>query len=86
VVCAVSLVGQWADEAAQRTNGSLRILQYHGSGRYKYTAQQLARDYDGEALRLRELRVVMLCLRRYRGSLDSSCCSANAYLPVDASC
>jgi hypothetical protein len=44
----VSLVGQWADEAAQRTNGSLRILQYHGSGRYKYTAQQLAKDYDGE--------------------------------------
>ncbi|WIA10185.1 hypothetical protein OEZ85_010388 [Tetradesmus obliquus] len=46
VVCAVSLVGQWADEAAARTNGSLRILQYHGSGRYKYTAAQLAADYD----------------------------------------
>jgi hypothetical protein len=29
-------------------NGSLRILQYHGSGRYKYTAQQLAKDYDGK--------------------------------------
>jgi SNF2 family DNA or RNA helicase len=49
VVCAVSLVGQWADEAAQRTNGSLRILQYHGQGRYKYTAKKLASDYDGEA-------------------------------------
>jgi hypothetical protein len=37
---------------AQRTNGSLRILQYHGSGRYKYTAQQLAKDYDGECKEL----------------------------------
>jgi len=54
VVCAVSLVGQWADEAARRTDGSLRILQYHGSGRYRYSADKLARDYDGECRRVEE--------------------------------
>eukprot|EP00775_Hariotina_reticulata_P009723 gene9723-9882_t len=40
------LVGQWADEAARRTDGSLRILQYHGSARYRYTPEQLAKNYD----------------------------------------
>jgi hypothetical protein len=48
VVCAVSLVGQWADEATGRSDGNLRILQYHGSGRYRFTAQKLAKDYDSE--------------------------------------
>jgi hypothetical protein len=48
VVCAVSLVGQWADEARLKTDGRLRILQYHGQGRARYTAQELASDYDGE--------------------------------------
>ena len=31
VVCAVSRVGQWIDEATSKSNGSLRILQYHGT-------------------------------------------------------
>ena len=48
VVCAVSLVGQWADEAKMKTDGRLRILQYHGQGRARYSAQELARDYDGK--------------------------------------
>ena len=35
VVCVVSLVGQWIDEAKSKSNGSLRILQYHGADRVK---------------------------------------------------
>ena len=35
VVCAVSLVGQWVDEARSKSSGSLKILQYHGQGREK---------------------------------------------------
>ncbi|WIA28309.1 hypothetical protein OEZ86_010860 [Tetradesmus obliquus] len=46
VVCAVSLVGQWADEADRRTAGNLRICQYHGSGRFKYSEERLATDFD----------------------------------------
>lgn len=30
MVCAVSLVGQWVDEAIDKTGGSLRIAKYHG--------------------------------------------------------
>uniref|UniRef100_A0A383VNT4 RING-type domain-containing protein n=1 Tax=Tetradesmus obliquus TaxID=3088 RepID=A0A383VNT4_TETOB len=46
VVCAVSLVGQWADEADRRTAGNMRICQYHGSGRFKYSEERLATDFD----------------------------------------
>lgn len=39
VVCAVSLVGQWQDEAADKTRleggSSLCIFKYHGPGRDK---------------------------------------------------
>lgn len=35
VVCAVSLVGQWVEEAQSKSAGSLRILQYHGQNRMK---------------------------------------------------
>lgn len=45
VVCAVSLVGQWMEEAKSKLSGSLRIYQYHGQGRNK-DAQKLATDYD----------------------------------------
>jgi hypothetical protein len=45
VVCAVSLVGQWMEEAKSKLNGSLRMYQYHGQGR-KRDPQKLATDYD----------------------------------------
>ena len=35
VVCAVSLVGQWIDEAKSKSNGSLRVYQYHGPSRIR---------------------------------------------------
>ena len=35
VVCAVSLVGQWVDEAKSKSSSSLRIHQYHGQSRLK---------------------------------------------------
>ena len=35
VVCVVSLVGQWVDEACSKSNGSLKILQYHGQTRQR---------------------------------------------------
>ena len=45
VVCAVSLVGQWLDEAKSKLDGSLRLYMYHGSGRIR-DAARLACDYD----------------------------------------
>ena len=45
VVCAVSLVGQWMDEAKSKLNGSLRMYQYHGQGRNKDPVT-LATSYD----------------------------------------
>ncbi|KAG1670539.1 hypothetical protein FOA52_015404 [Chlamydomonas sp. UWO 241] len=45
VVCAVSLVGQWVDEAKSKSSGSLKILQYHGSNRPK-DVKKVAVGYD----------------------------------------
>ena len=45
VVCAVSLVGQWIEEAKQKTAGSLRIHMYHGPNRIR-DAKRLANDFD----------------------------------------
>ncbi|KAK9808795.1 hypothetical protein WJX72_003802 [[Myrmecia] bisecta] len=45
VVCAVSLVGQWCSEAADKLRGSLRVYMYHGQGRTR-DIQKLAMDYD----------------------------------------
>jgi hypothetical protein len=45
VVCAVSLVGQWAEEAQSKLGGSLSIYQYHGQGRLR-DAAKLATNYD----------------------------------------
>ena len=45
MVCAVSLVGQWLDEAKSKLDGSLRLYMYHGSGRTRDTAR-LAHNYD----------------------------------------
>lgn len=45
VVCAVSLVGQWMDEARNKLNGSLRLYQYHGSSRVR-NLNRLATEYD----------------------------------------
>lgn len=45
VVCAVSLVGQWIEEARSKTGGSLRIHMYHGSGRIR-DPKRLANDFD----------------------------------------
>jgi hypothetical protein len=45
VVCAVSLVGQWMDEARAKTAGSMRIHMYHG-GKRETSAEALAVDYD----------------------------------------
>ena len=45
MVCAVSLVGQWMEEARSKLNGSLRMYQYHGQGRNR-DVQSLATDYD----------------------------------------
>ncbi len=45
MICSVSLVGQWLDEAKSKLDGSLRLYMYHGSGRIR-DAQRLATDYD----------------------------------------
>ena len=45
VVCAVSLVGQWMEEAKSKLNGSLRMYQYHGQGRNR-DPLTLATSYD----------------------------------------
>ena len=47
VVCAVSLVGQWIDEARSKLDGAggLRIHMYHGQKRIK-DAARLANDFD----------------------------------------
>lgn len=45
VVCAVSLVGQWVEEARSKSAGGLRILQYHGQGRQR-DIQKIASNYD----------------------------------------
>ena len=47
VVCAVSLVGQWIDEARSKLDGAggLRIHMYHGQKRIKGAAR-LANDFD----------------------------------------
>lgn len=46
VVCAVSLVGQWVEEARRKVaDGALRIYQYHGSGRMR-DIRRLATEFD----------------------------------------
>ena len=45
MVCTVSLVGQWLDEAKSKLDGSLCLSMYHGSGRIR-DAARLASDYD----------------------------------------
>ena len=45
VVCAVSLVGQWMEEAKSKLNGSLHMYQYHGQGRIR-DPKRLAVDFD----------------------------------------
>lgn len=45
VICAVSLVGQWLDEAKSKLDGSLRLYMYHGSGRNR-DAGYLATNFD----------------------------------------
>ena len=44
VVCPVSLVGQWANELAEKSSRPLRILLYHGGSRPRKVAQLL--NYD----------------------------------------
>ncbi|WIA08232.1 hypothetical protein OEZ85_007678 [Tetradesmus obliquus] len=38
--------GMWDEEAHSRTDGKLRICQYHGQGRFKYSEERLAVDFD----------------------------------------
>ena len=45
MICPVSLVGQWLEEAKSKLDGSLRLYMYHGSSRIRDTGR-LARDYD----------------------------------------
>ena len=45
VVCAVSLVGQWLEEAKSKLDGSLALYMYHGSSR-KRDAYYLATNFD----------------------------------------
>ena len=45
MICPVSLVGQWLDEAKSKLDGSLRLYMYHGPRRIK-DAARLATDYD----------------------------------------
>ena len=47
VICAVSLVGQWIDEAKSKLDedSGLRILMYHGSGRER-NPKKIAENYD----------------------------------------
>lgn len=44
-MCAVSLVGQWYEEAMDKLGGSLRIYQYHGGHRSR-DIRSLATKYD----------------------------------------
>ena len=44
MVCPVTLMGQWADELADKTGGSLKVLTHHGTKRTK-DPKDLA-DYD----------------------------------------
>jgi len=39
-------VGQWVDEATDKTAGSLRIYKWHGPKRNKIKLEDLAADYD----------------------------------------
>ena len=45
VVCAVSLVGQWLEEAKSKLDGSLALYMYHGSSRKRDPAF-LATNFD----------------------------------------
>lgn len=45
VVCAVSIVGQWLEEAKSKLGGSLTLYQYHGQSRERGAAN-LATSYD----------------------------------------
>ena len=45
VICPVSLVGQWLEEAKSKLAGSLRLYMYHGPRRIK-DAARLATDCD----------------------------------------
>ena len=45
VICPVSLVGQWLEEAKSKLDGSLRLYMYHGGNRIR-DAKRLATDYD----------------------------------------
>eukprot|EP00878_Enallax_costatus_P039263 GHUV01044842.1.p1 GENE.GHUV01044842.1~~GHUV01044842.1.p1 ORF type:complete len:153 (-),score=20.46 GHUV01044842.1:703-1128(-) len=45
VVCAVSLVGQWCQEAQKKLDGSLVMYPYHGSSRIR-DPMRLATGYD----------------------------------------
>ena len=45
MICPVSLVGQWLEEARSKLDGSLRLYMYHGGSRIR-DARRLATDYD----------------------------------------
>ena len=45
VVCAVSLAGQWLEEAKSKLDGSLKLYMYHGSSRKRDT-HYLATTFD----------------------------------------
>ena len=45
VVCAVSLGGQWLEEAKSKLDGSLNLYMYHGSSRKRDT-RYLATTFD----------------------------------------
>ena len=45
VICAVSLVGQWLEEAKSKLDGSLKLYMYHGSSR-KRNSHYLATSFD----------------------------------------
>ena len=45
MICPVSLVGQWLEEAQSKLDGSLRLYMYHGGSRIR-DARRLATDYD----------------------------------------
>ena len=44
MVCPVTLMGQWADELANKTEGRLKVLLHHGAKRSKNPADVV--DYD----------------------------------------
>lgn len=45
MICMVSLVGQWLEEAKSKLDGSLKLYMYHGSSR-KRDANYLAANFD----------------------------------------